>query len=126
MVENSFCQVVGSLRNVDDTKNLLVLHISAVNDPNMLTEHLLSIVHTNLKARTSGVPSNNSQDNNAAGSISGGAAVANFTGTGNPQQIIQQFITVRNYSDLNVPATETNYFCRRLVLTASLESIRVW
>jgi hypothetical protein len=100
VVENSFCQVVGSLRNVEDTKNLLVLHISAVNDPNMLTEHLLSIVHTSLKARISTSAANGAQDIKgkvAAGETGPAAGSSSSNKTGTPETLIHNFITVSFY-----------------------------
>jgi hypothetical protein len=110
VVENSFCQVVGSLRNVDDTKNLLVLHISAVNDPNMLTEHLLSIVHTSLKARISTAAASGSQENKVkvAGATVPADGGSSTSKTGTPEQIIHTFITVSFYLGLSFSALNLN------------------
>ncbi|CAB3381261.1 Hypothetical predicted protein [Cloeon dipterum] len=50
VVENSLCMVVGSIREVESKKNLLVLNICAVDNPSLVTQHLLSIIHMKLSA----------------------------------------------------------------------------
>jgi hypothetical protein len=105
---------------------MLVLHISAVSDPNKLTEHLLSIVHTGLKARISTSAANGSQEMKVAGS-SGVVAGSSSNSTGSPEEMIQKFITVSLiFARVFQRLFSIFIFCRRLVLMKSPELTGGW
>ncbi|KAJ8937304.1 hypothetical protein NQ314_011943 [Rhamnusium bicolor] len=66
--EGSYVQVFGSLRNQDGEKILMVLRMFLVEDANIITNHLLQVIHTRLAAEAM---SKSSVTNNP------GAALAN-------------------------------------------------
>ncbi|XP_065344432.1 replication protein A 32 kDa subunit-like [Cloeon dipterum] len=89
VVENSLCMVVGSIREVESKKNLLVLNICAVDNPSLVTQHLLSIIHTKLSAAV--------MEGNAVAPMDVAAAPVNGHANGMPapttkNEIIAQFI----------------------------------
>ncbi|CAH1169892.1 unnamed protein product [Phaedon cochleariae] len=50
--EGSYVQVFGSLRNQDGDKILMVLRMFPVDDANVITNHLLQVIHTRLAAES--------------------------------------------------------------------------
>jgi len=95
VVENTYCQVVGSLRSAEDSKTLLVLHIAPVTNPNLITEHLLSIMHTKLKAQVgTAAPTGEATATSTSTATNGGTT---FNGAGNPNQTVLNYITVIDF-----------------------------
>lgn len=48
--EGSYVQLFGSLRNQDGEKIIMVLRMFLVDDANIVTSHLLQVIHTRLQA----------------------------------------------------------------------------
>lgn len=48
--EGNYVQVFGSLRNQEGSKNLMVLRMFLISDANVITNHLLQVIHTRLAA----------------------------------------------------------------------------
>lgn len=48
--EGRYCQVFGSVRNQDGRKIIMILKMFPVEDINVITTHLLQVIHTRLEA----------------------------------------------------------------------------
>ncbi|XP_059482851.1 replication protein A 32 kDa subunit-like [Neocloeon triangulifer] len=91
VVENTLCAIVGTIRTVEERKNLLVLHIDVVENANELTTHLLSIAHMKLKAQIRSSKEHQPNGAPAASNVVNG--VGNGNAGGSPNRVVHQFVT---------------------------------
>lgn len=50
MTLNCYARIIGSLRNVGDTKAVVIYHAEEILDPNEVTAHMLEVLHSRFKA----------------------------------------------------------------------------
>jgi len=88
VVENTFCRVIGSVRQSQDKRHIMAFRVAPVTNVNEITSHLLETQYIKLKMRQlkskMGQPFNNNSvsSNSMGGSMSGPLASTGFSSSG--------------------------------------------
>jgi len=81
LMENTYCRLAGSVRSHQGKRNLMVFKISPVTDLNLITTHILQVMHTQLKLEN--IAKMQNDGGMGGGTMGGGGMSHSLVGAGN-------------------------------------------
>jgi len=81
LMENTYCRLAGSVRSHQGKRNLMVFKISPVTDLNLITTHILQVMHTQLKLEN--IAKMQKDGGMGGGTMGGGGMSHSLVGAGN-------------------------------------------
>lgn len=83
LMENTYCRLAGSVRSHQGKRNLMIFKIAPITDLNLITTHILQVMHTQLKLENISKMQNGGGMGGGQSSMGGSGLSHSLAGTGN-------------------------------------------